>query len=111
MKWSNHSKLAVYKFQINGWPNGVPVQNPSVLTSMQNKLLLELLREGKLYFSRLDDVSVPEAAAKDEVSSERDGEDAIFEDWLSEGTEGAAGYQASSGHVPTVRKRSHKLCA
>ena len=102
MKWTNHAKLVVYKVHINGWPESVPMQNPSVLSATQNKLLLELLREGKLYFSRLEDASTPETNAKaDEVLSERDGEDAIFEDWLFEGAD-AAGYQASFGQVPTV---------
>lgn len=108
MKWTNHAKLAVYKVHINGWPESVPTQNPSVLSATQNKLLLELLREGKLYFSRLEDASTPETNAKaDEGSSERDGEDAIFEDWLSEGTD-AAGYQANSGRVLTVRERPRR---
>ncbi|PIL35579.1 hypothetical protein GSI_02307 [Ganoderma sinense ZZ0214-1] len=102
MKWTNHAKLVVYKVRINGWPDNIPVQNPSVLSSTQNKLLLELLREGKLYFSRLEDGSASETNAKDEVSSEREGEDAIFEDWLSEGTEGA-GYEAPAPQDDSTR--------
>ncbi len=110
MKWTNHTKLSVYRVRINGWPDSIPVQNPSILTSTQNKLLLELLRDGKLYFSRLEDALAPETNTKaDEVSSERDGEDAIFEDWLSEGIEGAS-YQASSSQISTVCKRPLRLC-
>ncbi|KAI1797120.1 hypothetical protein LXA43DRAFT_1138024 [Ganoderma leucocontextum] len=110
MKWTNHSKLVVYRVRINGWPDSVPVQNPSMLSSTQNKLLLDLLRDGKLYFSRSEDASAPETDAKvDEVLTERDGEDSMFEDWLSEGTD-CASYQASYGQVPTVCKRLRKLC-
>ena len=80
MKWTNHTKLSVYGVRLNGWPDGVPAQSPSTFSVAQNQLLLDLLHEGKLHFSRLDGVSVPEGnAAEDGRLSEGD-ENAIFED-------------------------------
>ena len=80
MKWTNHSKLSVYGVRLNGWPDGVPVQSPSTFSVAQNRLLLDLLHEGKLHFSRLDGVTIPEANfGEDGILSEGD-ENAIFED-------------------------------
>ncbi|TBU48852.1 hypothetical protein BD309DRAFT_986978 [Dichomitus squalens] len=80
MKWTNHSKLSAYGVRLDGWPDGVPAQNPSTLSVAQNKLLLDLLHEGKLYFSRLEGRPIPDInGGEDEKLSDRD-EDAMFED-------------------------------
>ncbi|RPD74796.1 hypothetical protein L226DRAFT_571079 [Lentinus tigrinus ALCF2SS1-7] len=91
MKWTNHSKLDIYGVRLVGWPENVPRQNPSTLSVAQNKLLLDLLNEGKISFSYLEGVqsSVPTVSA-DEAPN-RD-EDAMFEDsidytWVSEETQ------------------------
>jgi hypothetical protein len=50
MKWSNHEKLDAYGVRLEGWPTGVPKQNPSTLSSSQNKAILEALESGKMKF-------------------------------------------------------------
>ena len=80
MKWTNHSKLSVYGVRLNGWPEGVPAQSPSTFSVAQNKLLLDLLHEGKLYFSRLDGVAIPDANCGEDGSLSEGDENAIFED-------------------------------
>ncbi|KAI0649105.1 hypothetical protein C8Q79DRAFT_948831 [Trametes meyenii] len=54
MKWTNHSKLHAYGVRLVGWPANVPLQNPSTLSTSQNKLLLEMLGSGRITFIRLD---------------------------------------------------------
>lgn len=79
MKWTNHSNLYVYGVRIDGWPEDIPQQNPSTLSTAHNRRILDLLNEGKLSFVRFGNAAaanVPETA--DEVP-EQD-EDAIFED-------------------------------
>ncbi|KAI0064768.1 hypothetical protein BV25DRAFT_1799962 [Artomyces pyxidatus] len=53
MKWTNHDNLAVYGVRIVGWPAGVPMQNPSTLSTAQNRLLKECFARGSLRFCRL----------------------------------------------------------
>jgi len=50
MKWTNHDRLCAYGVRIVGWPPGIPHQNPSSLSSTQNKILLDSLVNGKLKF-------------------------------------------------------------
>ena len=80
MKWTNHSKLDVYGVKVVGWPEGVPVQNPSTLTVAQNKILLDLLAEGKLHFVRIDGSPVPDSSFAVAQNVGQKEEDAIFED-------------------------------
>ena len=75
--------------QLHGWPDGVPMQNPSTLTTAQNKVLLDLLHEGKIYFSRLEGVPAPATETNEAEASAAKDEEAIFEDsidytWISE---------------------------
>ena len=53
MKWTNHDRLSVYGVRIVGWPHRIPQQNPSTLTTNQNKELLECLKGGTLHFVRI----------------------------------------------------------
>jgi hypothetical protein len=53
MKWSNHDKLDAYGIRLVGWPENIPIQNPSALKANQNKELLECLKNGSLRFEKL----------------------------------------------------------
>lgn len=50
MKWTQHQRLEIYGVHLVGWPNDIPLQNPSALKAHQNKKLLELLNNGTLKF-------------------------------------------------------------
>ncbi len=54
MKWTNHSKLDNYGIHVVGWPSDVPMQNPSSLSTAQNKLILDAIMHGDLRFLPLD---------------------------------------------------------
>ena len=91
MKWTNHSKLDSYGVKMVGWPENVPRQNPSTLSVAQNKLLLDLLSEGKMSFSRIESTQPPEPTMGVEELPVGD-EDAMFEDsinytWVPEATQ------------------------
>ncbi|RDX57295.1 hypothetical protein OH76DRAFT_1334682 [Lentinus brumalis] len=95
MKWTNHSKLDSYGVKLEGWPDHVPRQNPSTLSVSQNKILLDLLSEGKMFFSHIEGTQPSEAAMIAEEHPVRD-EDAMFADsidfsWVSEQSQGDTG--------------------
>ncbi len=52
MKWTNHSNLSVYGVRLEGWPSSIPMQNPSTLSSSQNRALRDALSNGTLRFCR-----------------------------------------------------------
>ncbi len=96
MKWTNHSKLDSYGVKLEGWPDHVPRQNPSTLSVSQNKILLDLLSEGKMFFSHIEGTQPLEAAMSAEENPIRD-EDAMFADsidfsWVSEQSQGDTGF-------------------
>ncbi|KAI9060657.1 hypothetical protein FKP32DRAFT_1577784 [Trametes sanguinea] len=80
MKWTNHSKLDVYGVRIVGWPDHIPMRNPSSLSVAQNQLLLEMLSSGRIRFERLDIGQVPGDIHPAEASSPHQDEEAMFED-------------------------------
>ncbi|KAI0367767.1 hypothetical protein BV20DRAFT_999883 [Pilatotrama ljubarskyi] len=80
MKWTNHSKLSNYGVRVVGWPDNIPLQNPSSLSVAQNKLLLEMLATGQISFVRLDGSDVPTGPHKHDADSPRPEEEAMFED-------------------------------
>ena len=53
MKWTNPERLDVFGVRLVGWPEGVPAQNPSTLKVGQNRILLEAMQSGTMYFERL----------------------------------------------------------
>jgi hypothetical protein len=59
MKWTNHANLSVYGVRIEGWPPGVPLQNPSTLSVVQNKAIKDALDSGVLRFCRLEPTVPP----------------------------------------------------
>lgn len=54
MKWSNHDRLSVYNVRLIGWPSSIPQLNPSSMTVVQNKLLLQALADGRMKFERIN---------------------------------------------------------
>lgn len=82
MKWTNHSKLDAYGVRLVGWPDNVPVQNPSTLSVAQNKRLLEMLGAGEVSFERLDGVQSMQSLQGASVQSPRPDEEAMFEDTI-----------------------------
>ncbi|KAH9994823.1 hypothetical protein BJV77DRAFT_934323, partial [Russula vinacea] len=50
MKWTNHGNLSVYGVRLEGWPTNIPMQNPSTLTTGQNRELKDALASGILKF-------------------------------------------------------------
>ena len=54
MKWTNHKRLDAYNVRIVGWPQSVPTQNPSTLSTAENKLILESLENGTIKFVRTE---------------------------------------------------------
>jgi len=50
MKWTNHSNLSVYGVRLEGWPTNIPMQNPSTLSTSQNRELRDALVSGSLKF-------------------------------------------------------------
>ncbi|KAH9960846.1 hypothetical protein BC827DRAFT_366960 [Russula dissimulans] len=53
MKWTNHSNLSVYGVRLEGWPTNIPMQNPSTLSTSQNRELRDALASGALTFCRI----------------------------------------------------------
>lgn len=54
MKWTNHGNLSVYGVRLEGWPPSIPMQNPSTLSSSQNRALRDALSNGTLKFCRIN---------------------------------------------------------
>lgn len=54
MKWTNHGNLSVYGVRLEGWPSSIPMQNPSTLSSSQNRALRDALSNGTLKFCRIN---------------------------------------------------------
>jgi hypothetical protein len=54
MKWTNHGNLNVYGVRLEGWPAGIPMQNPSTLSTSQNRELRDALASGTLRFCRIN---------------------------------------------------------
>ncbi|KAH9945182.1 uncharacterized protein BXZ73DRAFT_73369 [Epithele typhae] len=79
MKWTNHTKLDVYQVQIHGWPENVPLQNPSMLSLAHNKHLLELITAGKIHFTRIGGHPSGDTSSTMDYEIQKD-EDTIFED-------------------------------
>ena len=64
MKWTNHGNLSVYGVRLEGWPGGIPMQNPSTLSTGQNRELRDALADGTLRFCRINaETSVTSDAA------------------------------------------------
>ena len=64
MKWTNHGNLSVYGVRLEGWPAGIPMQNPSTLSTGQNRELRDALASGTLRFCRINvETSVTSDAA------------------------------------------------
>ncbi|KAI0049807.1 hypothetical protein FA95DRAFT_1537571 [Auriscalpium vulgare] len=55
MKWTNHDNLNVYGVRVVGWPVDIPKQNPSSLSSSQNRALREALEAGTLRFCKIQE--------------------------------------------------------
>ncbi|KAI0749334.1 hypothetical protein C8Q80DRAFT_1269231 [Daedaleopsis nitida] len=79
MKWTNHSNLYVYGVRILGWPDDIPQQNPSTLSTACNRRILDLLKESKISFIRCGNTASADLPATADEVPEQD-EDAIFED-------------------------------
>jgi hypothetical protein len=54
MKWTNHGNLSVYGVRLEGWPASIPMQNPSTLSTSQNRELRDALTSGTLRFFRIN---------------------------------------------------------
>jgi hypothetical protein len=54
MKWTNHGNLSVYGVRLEGWPTTIPMQNPSTLSTSQNRELRDALAGGNLKFCRIN---------------------------------------------------------
>ncbi|KAI0280781.1 hypothetical protein BGY98DRAFT_961860 [Russula aff. rugulosa BPL654] len=54
MKWTNHGNLSVYGVRLEGWPTSIPMQNPSTLSTGQNRDLRDALASGSLKFCRIN---------------------------------------------------------
>jgi hypothetical protein len=54
MKWTNHGNLSVYGVRLEGWPTSIPMQNPSTLSTNQNRELRDALASGILKFCRIN---------------------------------------------------------
>ena len=54
MKWTNHGNLSVYGVRLEGWPTSIPMQNPSTLSTGQNRELRDALASGTLKFCRIN---------------------------------------------------------
>jgi hypothetical protein len=54
MKWTNHGNLSVYGVRLEGWPTSIPMQNPSTLSTSQNRDLRDALASGTLKFCRIN---------------------------------------------------------
>jgi len=59
MKWTNHGNLSVYGVRLEGWPTSIPMQNPSTLSTSQNRELRDALASGTLKFCRINTETPP----------------------------------------------------
>ncbi|KAI0690165.1 hypothetical protein BC835DRAFT_1417985 [Cytidiella melzeri] len=84
MKWSNHDKLDVYGIRLEGWPPGVPKQNPSTLSTTQNRAILESLNSGRMTFVPINPLrNTPgpiDSSGIEDANSRTQDERDIFED-------------------------------
>lgn len=80
MKWSNHSNLGTYGIELVGWPPGVPMRNPSVLSVAQNQAILDAFKNGTMWFRRLGQMETAALNTPDQQEEEND--DALFEDTI-----------------------------
>lgn len=99
MKWSNHDKLHGYGIRLEGWPPSVPKQNPSSLSTAQNKFILEALQNGTMVFIPLD-AHTPGPTDGESLNAETTGgreEQDIFE--------GTIDFSGSSGGDEDVQMR------
>ena len=76
MKWTNHANLEAYKIRLEGWPHGIPLQNPSTLTTAQNRQILEALANGTLRFVPMEGMAGPSQLAYPDLPSTLDAEEA-----------------------------------
>jgi len=65
MKWTNPERLDNYGVRLVGWPNDVPAQNPSNLKQGQNKLLLQVLENGRMRFEKLSSLHAEGSRSQD----------------------------------------------
>lgn len=82
MKWTNHSKLDAFGVRLVGWPDDIPLQNPSTFSVAQNKRLLEMLGAGQISFERLDGVQTSQNWQGTVAQSPHLDEEAMFEDTI-----------------------------
>lgn len=81
MKWTNHSKLAAYGIKLDGWPEGVPKQNPSSLSIAQNRAILDALERGQMKFLPMHPHATPDDMSYRDSSPDASAEETIvFED-------------------------------
>jgi len=87
MKWTNHGNLNVYGVRLEGWPAGIPMQNPSTLSTNQNRELRDALASGTLRFCRINvETSVTSDAATPSYGPAGNSGDlswAIFEEYTT----------------------------
>jgi hypothetical protein len=70
MKWTNHGNLSVYGVRLEGWPPSIPMQNPSTLSSSQNRALRDALSNGTLKFCRINtEASTPSVSGETSYGS------------------------------------------
>jgi hypothetical protein len=70
MKWTNHGNLSVYGVRLEGWPSSIPMQNPSTLSSSQNRALRDALSNGTLKFCRINtEASTPSVSGETSYGS------------------------------------------
>ncbi|KAF8273233.1 hypothetical protein EI94DRAFT_1293957 [Lactarius quietus] len=71
MKWTNHGNLSVYGVRLEGWPSSIPMQNPSTLSSSQNRALRDALSNGTLKFCRINtEASTPPVSGETSYGSD-----------------------------------------
>ncbi|KAG6908685.1 hypothetical protein DXG01_003699 [Tephrocybe rancida] len=70
MKWTNHERLDVYGVRLVGWPEDIPVANPSSLKVFQNKAILDCLENGTLKFEKLFPDTAISVPTNDHVEEE-----------------------------------------
>ncbi|KAI0303752.1 hypothetical protein B0F90DRAFT_1320300 [Multifurca ochricompacta] len=64
MKWTNHGNLSVYGVRLEGWPGSIPMQNPSTLSTSQNRELRDAIINGTLKFCCINgETSLPSDGA------------------------------------------------
>ncbi|KAF5367379.1 hypothetical protein D9758_003691 [Tetrapyrgos nigripes] len=83
MKWTNPERLQSYGVHLLGWPNDIPLQNPSSLKTSQNKRLLDLLENGIMKFVKITTSNDNEPAAPIQNSSAKVDDDSdTFLTWI-----------------------------